>query len=78
MATSNLSQQDLAKRRAQFAKYRVMRKKLEEERKRRRRQEFWRSIKLFFIISALLVTALAVFVLFNGAWTLIDPIINQT
>lgn len=70
------TQADLVKRREQFAKYRIQQRKLEEERRRRRRREFIKSIKLFFILCAVIVSGLAVFILFTGAWTIIDPIIN--
>ncbi len=68
---------ELVKRREQFARYRIQRKKLEEERRRKRRKEMIRNIKLFFFVSGIIVSAIAAFVLFNGAWTIVDPILNR-
>jgi fatty acid desaturase len=77
MAAKSVRPDDLVKRREQFAKYRILQRKLEEERRRRRRREFIRSIKLFFLVAGAVIAAVAVFILFNGAWSIVDPIINR-
>lgn len=76
MAT-RLTQAQLAKRRAQQAKLRVQRERLIAETKRRRRRELIKSIKLIFILTGLLITVVGAFVLLNGAWSLVDPMMNR-
>jgi cell division protein FtsL len=76
MATRKQSSDDMDKRREQVKKYRIQRRRMDEERKRRRRLEFIRSIKLFFIVTGVVVSAVAVFILFSGAWSIVNPIIN--
>ncbi len=77
MTANKQSSDDLDNRREQVKKYRAQWRKLEEERKRRRRQDFIRSVKLFFIVTGVVVAAVAVFILFSGAWSIVNPIINR-
>ncbi|WP_147162536.1 hypothetical protein [Pararhodospirillum oryzae] len=77
MAGKQYSPAQLAKHQEKMARFRMQRRRLEEQRRQRRRREMIRSIKLFFIITALLITGIATFILLNGAWTLVDPILKR-